>query len=93
MLGLGDVVVPPQLRGAYAGYLEHTIQSYVSTAEECLFRANLDPMLPALQLYLALLLYGRHDWTVPFVHGQRLAAKLPQSVLAPLPDGHYAILQ
>ena len=51
--------------------MEHTIPSYVGTAEECLFRADLDPLLPALQDCPTLLLYGEQDHTVPLIHGQR----------------------
>lgn len=85
--------VPPYLCGAWAGYMEHTIPSYVSTAEACLFRANLDPLLPAVQTCPTLLLHGPDDRTVPLVHGQRLAAVLPESTFAQLADGHYAVLQ
>ncbi len=84
--------VPDYLAGAWVGYMEHTIPSYVGTAEECLFRANLDPLLPALQNRPTLLLYGQQDRTVPLSHGQRLHAALPNSQLKLLTDGHYALL-
>lgn len=84
--------VPSELRGAWAGYLDHSVATYASTAEECLFRANLDPLLPALHSIPILLLYGRNDRTVPFVHGTRLAAALPHSVLQLIDGGHYSVL-
>ncbi len=84
--------VPDYLASAWIGYMEHTIPSYVGTAEECLFRANLDPLLPALQDCPALLLYGQQDRTVPLSHGQRLHAALPNSQLNLLANGHYAVL-
>ena len=84
--------VPAHLRGAWAGYMDHTIPSYVSTAEECLFRANLEPLLPAIAPLPTLLLYGRGDRTVPLSHGQRLHTALPRSRLMLLKDGHYAVL-
>jgi pimeloyl-ACP methyl ester carboxylesterase len=84
--------IPGYLRGARAGLMEHSCTSYMRTVEECLFRADLDPLLPALQAYPTLLLYGRHDRTVPLLHGQRLKAILPQSQLVVLAEGHYAVL-
>ena len=84
--------VPDYLAGAWVGYMEHTIPSYVGTAEECLFRTDLDPLLPALQDCPTLLLYGQLDRTVPLSHGQRLHAALPNSQLILLNDGHYAVL-
>jgi pimeloyl-ACP methyl ester carboxylesterase len=84
--------VPDYLVGAWVGYMEHTIPSYVGTAEECLFRADLDPLLPALQDCPTLLLYGEQDRTVPLSHGQRLHAALSNSQLNLLTDGHYAVL-
>ncbi len=84
--------VPDYLDGAWVGYMEHTIPSYVGTAEECLFRADLDLLLPALQDYPTLLLYGQQDRTVPLSHGQRLHVVLPDSQLNLLADGHYAVL-
>jgi len=89
---LRHLPVPDYLAGAWVGYMEHTIPSYVGTAEECLFRADLDPLLPALQDNPALLLYGQQDHTVPLIHGQRLHAALPNSQLKLLADGHYAVL-
>lgn len=85
--------VPPELRGAWVGYMDHTIQSYVGTAEECLFRANLDPLLPALRALPTLLLYSPADHTVPLIHGKRLNEQLPQSVLCVVDDNHYAVLR
>ena len=73
--------------------MDHTIPSYVSTAEECLFRADVDPLLPALRVYPTLLLYGQHDRTVPLVHGRRLEHVLPRSQFVILEDGHYAVLR
>jgi pimeloyl-ACP methyl ester carboxylesterase len=84
--------MPDYLAGAWVSYMEHTIPSYVGTAEECLFRADLDPLLPALQDCPTLLLYGQQDRTVPLSHGQRLHAALPNSRLDVLEDGHYAVL-
>jgi pimeloyl-ACP methyl ester carboxylesterase len=84
--------VPDYLAGAWAGYMEHTIPSYVGTAEACLFQADLEPLLPALQDCPALLLYGEQDRTVPLIHGQRLHAALMNSQLKLLTDGHYAVL-
>jgi pimeloyl-ACP methyl ester carboxylesterase len=90
---LHHLAVPPHLQGAWAGYMEHTIPSYVGTAEECLFRADLDPVIPLLQPMSALLLYSEVDQTVPLVHGERLHAALPHSQLQLILGGHYAILQ
>lgn len=73
--------------------MDHTIPSYVRTAEECLFCADLDPLLPAISDYPTLLLYGRGDRTVPLVHDDRLHAALPRSQLTLLADGHDAVLQ
>jgi pimeloyl-ACP methyl ester carboxylesterase len=84
--------VPDYLSGAWAGYMEHTIPSYVGTAEECLFRADQDPLLPALRDLPTLLLYGRNDRTVLLSQGRRLHAALPHSRLDLLGDGHYAVL-
>jgi pimeloyl-ACP methyl ester carboxylesterase len=95
LAGLAAPAPPPgagHLAGAWVGYMEHTIPSYVGTAEECLFRADLDTLLPALQNYPTLLLYGQQDRTVPLSHGQRLHAALPNSQLNLLADGHYAVL-
>ena len=50
--------VPDYPAGAWVDSMEQTIPSYVGTAEECLFRADLDPLLPALQDCLTLL-YGQ----------------------------------
>lgn len=85
--------VLPELRGAWVGYMDHTIPSYVGTAEECLFQANLDPLLPALRSMPTLLLYSRSDRTVPFVHGSRLAEQLPQGTLHVVGGDHYAVLR
>jgi pimeloyl-ACP methyl ester carboxylesterase len=90
---LRHLSVPAELRGAWAGYMDHTIQSYVSTTEECLFRANLDPLLPVVLRCPTLLLYGQADQTVPLSHGQRLHTALPDSQLLCLKDGHYAVLK
>jgi pimeloyl-ACP methyl ester carboxylesterase len=87
------IAVRPELRGAWAGYMDHTVGSYVSTAEECLFRADIDPFLPNVRDCPTLLLYGREDHTVPLMHGERLRAALPRSQLTLLSDGHYAVLQ
>jgi len=84
--------VPHYLRGAWAGYLEHTCTSYLGTARECLLQTNLDLMLPRVQQYSTLLLYGRHDRSVPLIHGQRLKAMLPYSDFVVLTDGHAAVL-
>jgi pimeloyl-ACP methyl ester carboxylesterase len=90
---LHRLAVPPYLQGAWAGYLEHTIPSYVGTAEECLFDADLDPVIPLLRPLPTLLLYSRMDRTVPVVHGERLHAVLPRSQLQLIDGGHYAVLQ
>ena len=55
--------------GSLGGYMDHTIPSYVSTAEECLFRADIDPLLPNVCDCPTLLLYGHEDRTVPLMHG------------------------
>jgi pimeloyl-ACP methyl ester carboxylesterase len=90
---LRQVATPAALRGAWSGYMDHTIHSYTSTAEECLFRANLDPLLPQLQDCTTLLLYSRADRTVPLVHGERLHAALPRSTLRLLEGDHFAVLR
>jgi pimeloyl-ACP methyl ester carboxylesterase len=85
--------VQEYLRGGWAGFMDYTADSYYSTAEECLFRANLDPLLPALRDRPALLLYSPADGTIPIAHGRRLAEQLPRSTLAELDGGHYAVLR
>jgi hypothetical protein len=60
---LRHLPVPDYLAGAWVGSMEHTIPSYVGTGEECLFRADLDSLLPAFQNCSALLLYGQQDRT------------------------------
>jgi hypothetical protein len=47
----------PVLQGTWDGCMDHTIPSYVSTAEEGLFRANLDPVLPMISRAYALHLF------------------------------------
>jgi pimeloyl-ACP methyl ester carboxylesterase len=89
---LRGLPVPDYLAGAWIGYMEHTIPSYVGTAEACLFQADLDPLLPTLRNCPTLLLYGKQDRTVPLSHGQHLHATLPNSQLDVLADGHYAVL-
>ncbi len=73
--------------------MDHTVESYYSTVEQCLFAANLDPLLSRLTHYPALILHARDDGTVPFSHSERLHAALPQSQLVPLEGGHYAVLR
>lgn len=90
---LRHLPVAPELRGAWVGYLDHTIPSYVSTAEECLFRADLDPVVAALPAVPTLLLYSRADRSVPLVHGERLAAALPLSELRIGTGSHLAIVR
>jgi pimeloyl-ACP methyl ester carboxylesterase len=90
---LAHLPVPPYLGGAWAGYLDHTIQSYTSTTEECLFRADIDPLLAAIATCPTLLLYAINDTTVPLVHGQRLHTTLPQSTLRVIDGDHYAVLR
>lgn len=85
--------VPPELHGAWVGYLDHTVLSYVRTAEECLFRANLDPLLPTLYTLPIFLLYSMQDRTVPAIHGARLATALPQSVYQLIQGDHFALLR
>jgi pimeloyl-ACP methyl ester carboxylesterase len=87
------VAAPPALRGVWVGYMDHTLTSYVRTAEQCLFQANLDPILPRLRHLPTFLLYGARDQTVPMSHGARLAAALPRSRLHVVPGDHYAVLQ
>lgn len=84
--------VPHYLRGAWAGYLEHTCASYLGTAKECLLQTNFDLILPRVQQYPTLLLYGHHDRSAPLIHGQRLKAMLPHSDLVVLAHGHAAVL-
>ncbi len=84
--------VAPALRGAWVGYMDHTIPSYVGTAENCLFNTNIDPFIAQLQTCSLLLLYGQADQTVPFVHGARMQAAFQHSQLAALVGGHYAVL-
>jgi len=90
---LGRIAAPPELRGAWAGYMDHTIASYVGTAEACLFRADLDPLLPKLHALPTLLLYARQDRTVPPLHGERLAAALPHSQYQLIEGDHFALLR
>lgn len=80
------------LQGAWDGYIDPPSLTYVSTAEESLFRADLAPLL-AIRDYPMLLLYGRDDRTMPLIHGERLHAAPPHSQLTILKDGPYAVLQ
>ena len=89
---LSRLPVPAAQRGAWAGYLEHTIPSYLGTAQHCIFGANVDPWLPTVASRPIMLLYGRRDRTIPPSQGDRLAAALSGSRLVPLQDGHMAIL-
>jgi pimeloyl-ACP methyl ester carboxylesterase len=89
---LQHLPVAAELQGARAGYLEHTIASYVRTAEQCLFQANIDPAITQLQELQVLLLYGQHDTTIPSVHAERMLQAFPNSRLEMLHDGHYAVL-
>ena len=84
--------VPLALRGAWEGYMEHTIASYVGTAEACLFQANLDPQLARLAAQPTLILAGERDHTIPLVHSERLAAVLPHSRLAVIAGDHHAVI-
>ncbi len=84
--------VPPALRGAWAGYMDHTIPSYAGTANGCIFEANIDPLLPHLPRISTLLLYSQNDQTVPAIHGARLRGALPASQLEWLAGNHYAVL-
>jgi pimeloyl-ACP methyl ester carboxylesterase len=90
---LRRVVVRPELQGACVGYMDHTLESYIGTAEACLFRANPDPLLPTLRIIPTLLLYSPNNQTVPFVHGSRLVERLPRSVLRTTRGDHYAVLR
>lgn len=85
--------VPLDLRGGWSGMMDHTVASYYSTVEQCLFAADLDPLLPRVTPYPTLLLHARDDRTVPFSHSERLHAMLPHSQLMPLEGGHYAVLR
>jgi pimeloyl-ACP methyl ester carboxylesterase len=85
--------VPDYLRGGWAGFLDYTADSFYSTADEVLMRADLDLLLPMLRDCPTLLLYDPDDRTVPIVHGQRLAEALPQSRFVTLAGGHYAVLR
>lgn len=90
---LPRIGVPPELQGAWAGYMDHTVVSYMGTVEECLFQADLDPLLPALRSLPILLLYGRSDRTVPLVHGERLNVQLPHCRFCVVDGDHYAVLR
>lgn len=90
---LGRIPVPTALEGAWEGYMEHTIHSYASTAEHCLFGANIDPWLPAVRRIPSLVLFGRDDRSVPPLHGERLAAVLPRSELRLVDGGHYSVVR
>lgn len=85
--------VPTDLRGGWSGMMDHTVGSYYSTVEQCLFAADLDPLLSRLTPYSTLLLHARDDRTVPFSHSERLHAMLAHSQLVPLQGGHYAVLR
>ena len=89
---LPQVYARPALRGAWAGYMDHTIPSYAGTANGCIFEANIDPLLPYLPLIPTLLLYSQRDQTVPAIHGARLRGALPASQLEWLAGNHYAVL-
>jgi hypothetical protein len=82
----------PVLQGTWDGCMDHTIPSYVRTAEEGLFRANLDPVLPMISDCPALLLYGWAERTV--THPRRATPSCAvASHFTLLEDGHYAVLQ
>lgn len=59
-----------------ADYMQHTCQSYTSSAHHVIFETNLDPALKLLQLRSPelLLIYSRSDEEVPWQHGQELTA-------------------
>lgn len=84
---------PDHLRGGFSGFLDYTADSFYSTADEVLMRADLDPLLPRLRTCPTLLLYDPADGSVPFAHGQRLAGALPRSRLVTTTGGHYAALR
>ncbi len=90
---LSRLPVAEPYRGAWQGYRDHTAWSYRSTTRDGLFAANLDPLIPHLQDIPTLLLYSRADQTVPFSHGERLAATLPQAHLLETQGNHLAILR
>jgi pimeloyl-ACP methyl ester carboxylesterase len=85
--------VPEDLQGGFVGFMDYSADSFYGTAEQLLFRSNIDPLLPALRKLPALLLYASDDATVPIIHGRRLAEQLPDSTFAELDGGHYAVLR
>ncbi len=59
-------------------YMQHTCQSYTSSAHRVIFETNLDPALKLLQessseLLQVLLIYSRSDEEVSWKHGQELS--------------------
>lgn len=60
-----------------ADYMQHTCQSYTSSAHHVIFETDLDPALQLLQSsslaqFRVLLVYSRSDEEVPWRHGQEL---------------------
>jgi pimeloyl-ACP methyl ester carboxylesterase len=85
--------VPADLLGGFVGMLDYSVESYYDTADQVLFRSDLDPLLPALRRLPTLLLYAPDDTTVPISHGRRLAEQLYGSTFTEVPGGHYAVLR
>jgi pimeloyl-ACP methyl ester carboxylesterase len=85
--------VQEYLRGGWAGFMDYNTDSYYGTADELLFRSDLDRLLPTLRDLPVLLLYGPNDKTIPIAHGRRLAERLPHAQFVEVDGGHYAVLR
>jgi pimeloyl-ACP methyl ester carboxylesterase len=85
--------IEPALQGGLVGFMDYSADSMYSTAAELLLKSDLDPLLPRLRNLPTLLMYGLFDRTVPYVHGERIAAVLPQAEYILLEADHYAIIR
>jgi hypothetical protein len=90
---LRRVPVPAYLRGAWAGYMDHTIPSCISPSEQCLFRVDLtrccqrSVTAPRCCSMVAMIAQCRSSTESDFMRRCRTAS-LRYSM-----DGHYAVLQ
>ncbi|HEX2909919.1 MAG TPA: alpha/beta hydrolase [Chloroflexia bacterium] len=80
-----------------ADYMQHTCQSYTSSAHHVIFETNLEPVLNSLQgkntgSLQTLLIYSRADGEVPWQHGQELAVWFNPCRLELFEQGNHQLL-
>jgi pimeloyl-ACP methyl ester carboxylesterase len=86
------VPLPMHLEGPRAGLMDHTVASYFGTAEELLFRTDLDPFVARLRGTPTLLLYGDADRTVAPDSAERFQQMLPDAEAVAFTGGHYGVI-